>query len=104
MFQIAGLGPSLAQAGYFVNRAPAPVLHAVERFVNEAERLYSVVDRRLTGVEFRAGDYSIADIACFPWTRNHQRFGVDVVNQPEVARWLQTINKRPAVRRALDLN
>ena len=103
-FQMAGIGPSLAQAGYFLNRAPEPVPHAVERSINEAERLYGVVDQRLAEADFLAGDYSIADIAFFPWMRIHQRFGVDVADHPNVARWLRTISERPAVRRALDLN
>ena len=65
MFQMAGPGPSLAQAGYFLNRAPEPVPHAVERSISEAERIYGVVDRQLAESEFLAGDYSIADIACY---------------------------------------
>jgi GST-like protein len=101
MFQMAGLGPSLAQAGYFLNRAPEPVPHAVERFVTEAERLYGVVDRRLAKAEFLAVDYSIADMACFPWARNHRRFSVDIEDYPNVARWLATIAARPAVQRAV---
>ena len=101
MFQMAGLGPSLAQAGYFLNRAPEPVPHAVERFVTEAERLYGVVDRRLAEAEFLAGAYSIADIACFPWMRNHQRFGVDIEDYSNVARWLATVAARPAVQRGV---
>jgi len=101
MFQMAGIGPSLAQAGYFLNRAPDPVPHAVERSINEAERLYGVVDRRLAEAEFLAGDYSIADIASFPWMRNHQRFGLDIADYPNVGRWLETIGARPAVQRGL---
>jgi GST-like protein len=101
MFQMAGLGPSLAQAGYFLNRAPEPVPHAVERFVTEAEHLFGVVDRCLDEAEFLAGDYSIADMACFPWMRIHQRFGVDIEDYPNVARWRATVAARPAVRRAV---
>lgn len=101
MFQMAGLGPSLAQAGYFLNRAPEPVPHTVERFVTEAERLYGVVDRRLAEAEFLAGDYSIADMACFPWLRNHQRFGLGIEDFPNVERWLETIAARPAVLRGV---
>ncbi len=103
MFQMAGIGPSLAQAGYFLNRAPEPVPHAVERSINEAERLYGVVDRRLTDSEFLAGDYSIADIASYPWMRNHQRFGLDIAEFPNVARWLQVVGERPAVQRGLEV-
>ena len=102
MFQMAGIGPSLAQAGYFLNRAPEPVPHAVERSINEAERLYGVVDRRLAEAEFLAGDYSIADMASYPWMRNHQRFGLDIADYPNVGRWLETIGGRPAVQRGLE--
>ena len=77
--------------------------HAVERFATEAERLYGVVDRRLTETEYLAGDYSIADIACFPWLRNHQRFSVDIADYANVARWLDAISARPAVQRGLAL-
>lgn len=103
MFQMAGLGPSLAQAGYFLHRAPEPVPHAVEKFVTEGERLFGVVDRRLAESEYLAGDYSIADIACFPWLRNHQRFSVDIEDYSSVARWLDAISARPAVQRGLAL-
>jgi len=103
MFQMAGLGPSLAQAGYFLHRAPEPVPHAVEKFVTEGERLFGVVDRRLAESEYLAGDYSIADIACFPWLRNHQHFSVDIEDYSSVARWLDAISARPAVQRGLAL-
>jgi GST-like protein len=102
MFQMAGLGPSLANAGYFLNRAPEPVPHAVERFVDEAERLYGVVDGRLAEAEFFAGGYSIADMACYPWLRNHQRFSVDIEDYPNVGRWLEAIASRPAVQRGVE--
>jgi len=102
MFQMGGIGPMLGQAGYFLNRAPEPVPFAVERYVAEAERLYGVVDRRLSNQEYLAGDYSIADIACFPWMRAPQRFGLDVADYPNVSRWLETIESRPAVQRGLD--
>ena len=103
MFQMAGIGPSLAQAGYFLNRAPEPVPHAVEKSVSEAERLYTVVDRRLAEAEFLAGDYSIADMASYPWMRIHQRFGLDFAEYPNVSRWLEAIAARPAVQRGLAL-
>jgi GST-like protein len=102
MFQMGGVGPMLGQAGYFLNRAPEPVPFAVERYVAEAERLYGVVDRRLSDREYLAGEYSIADIACFPWMRAPQRFGLDVEDYPNVMRWLETIESRPAVQRGLE--
>lgn len=101
MFQMGAVGPFLGQAGYFINRAPEPVPHAVERFVTEAEHIFGVVDRRLVESEFLAGDYSIADIACFPWMRNHRRFGLDIEDYPNVGRWLATIAARPAVQRGV---
>jgi len=103
MFQIGGIGPMLGQAGYFLNKAPEPVPHAIERYTHEAERLYGVADRRLAEVNFLAGEYSIADIACFPWLHVYERVDVDISAFPNVARWLQVIGDRPAVRRALDL-
>ncbi|MDX2436099.1 MAG: glutathione S-transferase N-terminal domain-containing protein [Acidobacteriota bacterium] len=103
MFQTGGVGPMLGQAGYFIHRAPEPVPAAVERFTLEAERLYRVVDGRLAESAFLGGDYSIADMACFPWMRNFGRFGLEIGEFPNVARWLDIISARPAVERALDL-
>ena len=103
MFQIGGIGPMLGQAGYFLNKAPEPVPHAVERYTHEAERLYGVADGRLADREFLAGEYSIADIACFPWLRVHERLGVEIADHPHVACWLEIISTRPAVQRGLAL-
>jgi GST-like protein len=103
MFQMGGVGPMLGQAGYFLNKAPEPVPAAVERYTREAERLYGVADRRLAEAEFLAGEYSIADMACFPWLRVHERVGVEITDHPNVARWLETVETRPAVQRGLDL-
>lgn len=103
MFQMGGVGPTLGQAGYFIHRAPEPVPAAVERFTHETRRLYRVVDTRLSKAEYLGGDYSIADMACFPWMRNFARFGLEIGDFPAVARWLEAIGARPAVRRALDL-
>ena len=100
-FQVGHVGPMLGQAGHFLHNAPEPVPYAVERYVDEAERLYRVVDRRLADRDFLADSYSIADIACFPWMRFHQRFQVDIADYPNVAHWLDTINARPAVQRGL---
>jgi GST-like protein len=101
MFQASAVGPNLGQAGYFLNRAPEPVPHAVERFVAEAERIFSVLDCQLQASECLAGEYSIADIACFPWIRYHRRFGLDIDDYPSVRRWLEVISARPAVQRGL---
>jgi GST-like protein len=101
MFQMSGLGPMLAQAGYFLHRAPEPVPAAVDRYLVEAERLFGVMERQLSQTEYLAGDYSIADMACFPWVRNHGRFGLEINEFSGVARWLETVSSRPAVGRAL---
>jgi GST-like protein len=103
MFQMGGIGPMLGQVGYFLNKAPKPVSAAIERYTREAKRLYGVVNRRLVEAEFLAGEYSVADIACFPWLRVYERLGIEVEDYPNVAGWLETINARPAVRRGLTL-
>ncbi len=103
MLQMSGIGPFFGQAGYFRNRAPEPVPAAIEKYSREVERLFGVVDRRLAEENFLAGEYSIADIACFPWMRIYPRFGVDIEAFPNVVRWMGVINARPAVQRGLDL-
>ena len=103
MFQMGGVGPMLGQAGYFIHSAPEPVPAAVERYTREAERLYRVVDGRLAEAAFLGGGYSIADMATFPWMRNYARYGLEIGEFPNVARWLDIINARPAVERALEL-
>ncbi|MCK5376325.1 MAG: glutathione S-transferase N-terminal domain-containing protein, partial [Acidobacteria bacterium] len=101
MFQMGGVGPMLGQAGYFRNRAPEAIPSVIERFTSEAGHLYGVVDRRLADREFLADDYSIADIACFPWLRVFERLGIDIGDFPAVSRWLGAIAARPAVQRGL---
>jgi GST-like protein len=103
MFQMGGVGPMLGQAGYFIHSAPEPVPAAVERYTREAERLYRVVDGRLAEAAFLGGGYSIADMATFPWMRNYARYGLEIGEFPNVARWLDIISARPAVERALEL-
>ncbi len=103
MLQMAGVGPTFGQAGYFLHRASEPQPAVVEHFVAEAEQLMGVVERRLSEAEFFAGEYSIADMAYFPWLRNHRRFQIDLDDFPAVARWLDAVAARPAVQRALDV-
>ncbi len=102
MFQMGGLGPMLGQAHHFRVYAPEPIPYAVDRYTNEANRLYGVLDRRLGESEYLAGeDYSIADIASFPWTISHERQGVDMAEYPNFKRWFDAINARPAVVKGL---
>lgn len=103
MFQMGGIGPLLGQAHHFRHYAPEQIEYAVNRYTNEARRLYNVLDTRLTDCEFVAGEYSIADIATFPWIVSHERQGQDLDQFPNVKRWFEAIESRPAVRRGLDV-
>lgn len=102
MWQMGGFGPMLGQAHHFNFYAKDKIDYAMERYSNEANRLYGVLDRQLAGKEFVAGDeISIADIAIFPWTRTYERQNVNIDDYPHVARWRQMMLDRPATRRGL---
>jgi len=103
MFQMGGVGPMLGQAHHFRLYAPEKMEYAINRYTNEARRLYGVMDKRLGEVAFFAGDYGIADIAIFPWTRSHANQGVDLADFPNVRRWFDEIAARPAVQRAVKI-
>jgi GSH-dependent disulfide-bond oxidoreductase len=103
MFQMGGVGPMLGQAHHFRLYAPEKVDYAINRYTNEAKRLYGVMDRRLGEAEYFAGDYTIADMAIFPWTRSHEGQGIDLVDFPNVKRWFDEIAARPAVQRAVQV-
>ena len=103
MFQMASVGPMLGQAGHFRQYAPEPMKYAVDRYTNEAKRIWGVLDKRLGGRDWVAGDYSIADMAIFPWLRFPDRHGVDLEQYPNMKRWRAAIDARPAVQRALKL-
>ena len=101
MFQMAGIGPMLGQNHHFRLYAPDPIEYATARYTNEAKRLYGVLERRLDGRDFVIGDYSIVDMAIFPWIRNHKRQGIALGEFPHVQRWFDAIAVRPAVQRGL---
>jgi GST-like protein len=103
MFQMGGLGPMLGQNHHFRHYAPETIDYAVNRYTNEAGRLYGVMDRRLGEVEYLAGPYSIADIACFPWIRPWKRQGQNLDDHPNLKRWFEAIDQRPAVQRGLQV-
>jgi len=103
MFQMGGVGPMLGQTHHFRVYAPEQIRYAVERYTNEAGRLYAVLDRRLGGHEYLAGDYSIADIATFPWLRGYERQGQRLEDFPNLQRWFAAIAARPAVQRGLEV-
>lgn len=101
-WQMAGLGPMAGQAGYFRVYAPQPEPFAIERYTTETRRLYGVLDRRLADREFVAGDYSIADMACYPWIVPHAAHGQDLGAFPHLGRWFRDVGRREAVRRAYE--
>ncbi|WP_429591373.1 glutathione binding-like protein [Variovorax sp. PvP013] len=102
MFQMGGVGPMLGQAHHFRLYAPEKLPYAVERYTNEARRLYGVIDRQLSKHAFIAGaDYSIADIAIFPWLRSWENQGVVIDEYPHLKVWFDAIAARPAVQRGV---
>ncbi|RKP43746.1 glutathione binding-like protein [Trinickia fusca] len=104
MFQMGGLGPMLGQAHHFRIYAPQRIDYAVERYTNEAKRLYGVMDKQLGKTQYLAGDdYTIADIASFPWTRSWQNQGIELAEFPNVQRWHEAIAARPAVQRGVEV-
>ncbi|MFP6743152.1 MAG: glutathione S-transferase N-terminal domain-containing protein [Alphaproteobacteria bacterium] len=100
MFQMGHIGPMLGQAHHFRAYAPEQIPYAVDRYTNEATRLYRVCEIRLAQSEHLADDYSIADMAVFPWLRSYERQGQDLADYPNLKRWFDAINVRPAVERA----
>lgn len=101
-WQVGGLGPMAGQNGHFVVYAPEKVPYAIERYVKETNRLYGVLDRRLADREYIAGDYSIADIACYPWIVPYEAHGQDLDDFPNLKRWFLTVQARPATMRTYD--
>jgi GST-like protein len=103
-WQMAGLGPMAGQTHHFRIYAPEKVPYAIERYTNETNRLYGVLDRRLADREFVAGAYSIADMAIYSWAKLWERQGQDIEQFPNMKRWLAAIYERPAVKRGLAVN
>ena len=99
MWQMAGLGPMHGQAHHFIRYAPEHNPYAHDRYLGEAKRLLGVLDGRLGKVEYLAGVYSIADIACWPWIRGLRLISIAVDDYPNIARWYRAIEARPAVER-----
>jgi GSH-dependent disulfide-bond oxidoreductase len=102
MFQMGSIGPMLGQAHHFRIYAPEKIEYAFNRYTNEARRLYGVMDKRLSSNAYLAGaDYTVADIATFPWIRSWQNQGIDWADFPHAKRWFDEINERPAVKRGV---
>jgi GST-like protein len=102
MWQMGGLGPMLGQNHHFRMYAPEKLPYAIDRYTKEAHRLYGVLDRRLAGREYICGDYSIADMACWPWIVLHERQGIDIEEFQDVKRWHEKMKTRPGVQRGFD--
>jgi GST-like protein len=100
-WQMGGLGPMAGQTHHFRIYAPQPIPYAIERYTNETNRLYGVLNTRLADREFVAGEYSIADMAIFPWAKLWERQGQDIAQFPHMRRWLEANKARPAVQRGL---
>jgi GSH-dependent disulfide-bond oxidoreductase len=104
MFQMGGVGPMLGQAHHFRAYAPEKIQYAIDRYTNEAGRIYGVIDRRLGESAWLAGDdYTIVDMATFPWLRSYERQGQDLSDFPNLKKWYETIEARPAVQRGVEV-
>ena len=101
-WQIGGLGPMAGQNGHFNVFAPEKVPYAIERYVNETRRLYGVLDRQLAGRDYIAGDYSIADMACYPWIVPHENHKMAISDFPNLKAWFDRVAARPAVRKVYE--
>lgn len=102
-WQVAGFGPMLGQNHHFNQYAPEPVPYAIERYTTETRRLYKVLNEQLSKQPYLAQEYSIADIATFPWALGAEKQKVDLADIPYVAEWIERIKARPAVQKALSL-
>jgi GST-like protein len=102
MFQMGGVGPMFGQAGHFTRYAPEKIPYAIERYTKESRRLCGVLDRQLTHREFVAGEYSIADMAIFPWVHAISE-RLELGDLPHLGAWLERLRARPAVQRGLDV-
>lgn len=102
MFQMGGVGPMFGQVHHFLRAAKEPVPYAIERYVNETRRLYGVLDKQLAGHEWLAGgEYTIADMATYPWVARFEWHKTDLNDFPGVKRWFDRISARPAVKRGM---
>jgi GST-like protein len=103
MWQMGGLGPMLGQNHHFRSYASERLQYAIDRYTNEANRLYGVLDRRLEGRRYICGEYSIADMACWPWIVPHELQGQTLDDFPNVKRWYDQMKTRPGVQRGFDV-
>ena len=103
MFQMGGIGPMQGQANVFFRYFPEKIESVISRYHNETKRLYEVLEKRLVGREFLCDDYSIADIATWPWVRIHAWAGIEIDDLPNVQAWIDRVAARPAVQRGVEI-
>jgi GST-like protein len=101
MFQMSGIGPMQGQANVFFRYLPEKIQIAIDRYQHETKRLYRVIEKRLEGRDYICDEYSIADIACWPWMKIHKWAGVEIDDLPNVQAWLKRVGERPAVQRGV---
>jgi GSH-dependent disulfide-bond oxidoreductase len=102
-WQVGGLGPMAGQAHHFRHYAKVKVPYGIDRYTAEVARLYGVMESRLADRDYLTGNFSVADIATFPWVRSHEKQGQDLAKYPNISAWFDRIDRRPAVQRALKL-
>lgn len=102
LFENSKIGPTLGNTKHFMYHAPEDLPYAVKRFNNEAKRIFSIVEKQLTENEYLAGEYSIADIATFPWVREFERYGMSADQIPNMCAWMDRVNERKAVNKGLE--
>jgi GSH-dependent disulfide-bond oxidoreductase len=103
MFQMGGVGPMFGQTHHFLRAAPEPVPYAIERYSKETRRLYGVLDKHLAGRQWLGSEYSVADIATYPWVARYEWHKVDLADFPNVKRWFDSIGLRPAVQQGMKI-
>ena len=99
-WQMGGLGPMLGQNHHFAQYAPEKIPYAINRYIKETERLYGVLNKQLSEKEFIVGEYSIADMAAYPWIVSHELQQINLTDFPNVQRWFESLQNRPAIKRA----
>jgi GST-like protein len=102
LFESSKLAPTLGNTKHFMYHAPEEIPYALKRFNNEAKRVFSIIEKQLSENAFLAGEYSIADIASFPWIKDYERYGINADQIPYTCAWLDTINKRQAIHKGLE--
>lgn len=103
MFQMGGIGPMQGQANVFYRYAPEKIEYAINRYQHECRRLFEVLDTRLKASEYLAGDYSIADMATYPWVQGYEWGGLSIDGLDHLQRWLEAVAARPAVQRGMNV-